>query len=210
MTPSLGSRHANRRPTVLPSRSGGEKENAGSLWIELGSRSPSSDQALRLASSQQVTESRRQGRAAPLRRHRGRRYSFSPFHGVLRRVATAVGCVGGPRAREMARRGTCKRTAGPAAMMAPASLRFVNPGEPLPRSADRSTQPIPTLHRTLVLTRAQRAAVRRHGGRRYLLPATASLRSPRSTCSPTRLEALRLTVPARASARLARRGRDRT
>jgi hypothetical protein len=55
-------------------------------------------------------------------------YSYSPQspHGVGRRVATGVGCVGGPRAREMARRGTCKRTAGPAAMMAPASLRLVN------------------------------------------------------------------------------------
>jgi len=241
MTPSLGSRRANKRPTGLPSRSGGEEGDGSRLRIELWSRRPWWCPALRLASSQQVTESRRQGRR---RHHAGTGAGAAALLQPLRipthpnprtecggESRLRLGASVGRRAREMARPGTCKRTAGPAAMMAPASLRFVNLLRLLldgPRPRCKMAVPYVTRGPAAIslagrrrgtaggaapplrptdppsrspLSTARSCSLARSAARGARpLPATASLRSTRSTRAPTRAEALSLAVPARASA----------
>ena len=66
MTPSLGSRHANRRPTGLPSRSGGEQGNVRSLRIKLGSRGVA---LVTKACASRLRSKRSTGRRKGRRRH---------------------------------------------------------------------------------------------------------------------------------------------
>ena len=56
MTPSLGSRHAGRCPTVLPSRSRIENGNPKSSKIDLGSQARCQLMSPRLATSQRVVD----------------------------------------------------------------------------------------------------------------------------------------------------------
>ena len=133
MTPSLGSRRAGKRPTGLPSRSGGEKGDGSRDGIDLWSRvaAPATTACASRPRSRWSRGRRRHfagtgaGATALLQSVLLRTHSKSRMEcDGESRLRLGVSVCRGPR--EMARRGTCKRTAGPAAMMAPASLRPVN------------------------------------------------------------------------------------